>query len=69
MDHSFPARGWDLVLINKKKKEKKFHLVDFAISALYRLKMEETEKIDKYLDLDRAKEKKEKEKECCGTWG
>ena len=47
-DHLILARRPDLVLINKKKRI--CLLMDFAILADHRMKIEETEKIDKYLN-------------------
>ena len=44
MDHLIPARGPDLVMINKKK---------FAVQADHWVKIKENEKRDKYLDLAR----------------
>ena len=49
-DHWILARRVDLVSINKKRT---CQLVDFAIPADCRVKMKETKKIDKYLDLAR----------------
>ena len=51
MNHLIPARKLDLVMVNKKKRTG--HLVDFAVSANYKIKMKESEKINKYLDLAR----------------
>ena len=45
-----PVRIQDLVLINKKST---CHLIDFAVPADNRVKMKESEKIDKYLDVAR----------------
>ena len=50
-DHLIPARRPNLVLIDNKKRN--CHLVDFAVQADHRVKMKESEKIDKYLDLAR----------------
>ena len=50
-DHLNPARRPDLVLINKRKRT--YLLVDFVIPADHRVKMKESEKINKYLDLAR----------------
>ena len=52
--HLIPARQPDLVLINRKKKKKKKRrtcCLDFIIPADHRVKIKESEKIDKYLDL------------------
>ena len=48
MAHQIPARTLDLVLINKKKRT--CHLVAFTIPADHRMKIKESEKLDKYLD-------------------
>ena len=50
-DHLIPARRPDLVLIDKKRKNR--HLVNFAVPADHRVKMKESEKINKNLDLAR----------------
>ena len=50
MDHLIHARKPDQGLINKKKK-RICHLLDFAILADHRVKIKESEKTDKYLDL------------------
>ena len=58
-DHLISARRPDLIIINKKKKKKKkrvYKIVDFAVPADHRIKLKESEKKDKYLDL--AKELK-----------
>ena len=50
------ARRPDLIIIKKKKKEKKKRtckIVDFAVPADHRMKLKESEKKDKYLDLAR----------------
>ena len=49
------ARRPDLVLINKKKRT--CHLVDFAVPVDHRVKVKESKKINKYLDLVRKTEK------------
>ena len=51
----------DLIIINKKKKKRTCKIVDFAVPADHRVKLKESEKKDKYLDL--AKDWKN-----CGTW-
>ena len=57
-DHLIPARRPDLVINNKKKKKKKTcRLVDFAVPADHRVKIKESEKEDKYLDLAREQRK------------
>ena len=55
MDDLVPAGRPDLVLINIKKRT--CHPVDFAVPADHRVKMKESEKIDKYLDLAREPRK------------
>ena len=48
-DHKFPARRQDLELV---KKEKRFcYLMDFTVLADDREKMNENQKIEKYLNL------------------
>ena len=51
-DHLISARRLDLRMINKKKK-KTCKIVDFVVSADHRVKLKESEKNDKYLDLAR----------------
>ena len=48
-DQSIPARRSDLVFIMKNKRT--CHPVDFAIPANHRVKMEESKKINKYMNL------------------
>ena len=48
MDHTISARRPDLVIINKRKRTCQF--VDFAVLADHGVKLEESEKKDKYLD-------------------
>ena len=48
-DHLIPARKLSLVLIKRKKRT--YHQVDFAILVNHRLKVKESKKIDKHLDL------------------
>ena len=55
-DHLIPAIGPDLIIINKKKK-KTCKIVDFAVSADHGIKLKESEKNDKYLDLARELKK------------
>ena len=50
-DHLIPARGPDLIIINKKKRT--CIIVDYAVPADHRRKQKESEKKDKYLDLAR----------------
>ena len=67
MDHLFPARKRDQVIINKKEKEKEkekrtCRIVDFAIPGDQRMKIKENEKKDNYLDLAREIQKVIKQK-------
>ena len=55
MDPLISARRPDLKIINKKKKICK--VVDFAVPADHRIKLKESEKWDKYLDVARELEK------------
>ena len=55
MDHLISARRPDLIIINKKKRTCK--IVDFAVRPDHRLKLKESEKKDKYLDLARKLKK------------
>ena len=50
-DHLISARRPDLIVINKKKRTCK--IVDFAVLAGHRIKLKESEKKNKYLDLAR----------------
>ena len=50
-DHLISAKRPDLIIINKKKRICK--IVDIAVPAEYRIKLEECEKKDKYLNLAR----------------
>ena len=54
-DHLISARRPDLIIINNNKKKKKSicKIVDFAVPADHRIKLNESEKIDKSLDLSR----------------
>ena len=58
-DHLISARRPDLIIINKKKKKKKriCKIVNFAVPADHRTKLNECEKKDKYLDLVRELKK------------
>ena len=58
-DHLIPARRPDLVKDNKKKKKKckTSRIMDFAFPAGNRIKLKESEKRDKYLDLSRGLKK------------
>ena len=60
MDHLISARRPDLIVINEKKKTWK--IVYFPVAADRRIKLEESEKTDKYLDLVRELKKNN------GTW-
>ena len=50
-DHIIKARRLDLIIINKKKRTRQ--IVDFVVPAGHRVKLKESEKKDKYLDLAR----------------
>ncbi len=50
-DHLISARTPDLIIKKKKKKMRICRIVDFAVPADYRIKLNEYEKKDKYLDL------------------
>ena len=54
-DHLIPARRPDQVIINKKKRA--CRIVDFTFPSDHRVKLKESEKKNKYLDLDREWEK------------
>ena len=54
-DHLISARRPDLIIINKK--EKICRIVDFAVPADHRVKLKESKKKDKYLDLARELKK------------
>ena len=57
-DHLISARRPVLIIITKKKNKKKIcKIVDFAVSADHRIKLKESEKRDKYLDLARELKK------------
>ena len=65
MDNLIPGRRLDLKLIYKK--ERICPQVDFAVPADYRVKLKESEKVDKYQDLARQlKKNKTEEYEVCG---
>ena len=49
-DHLILARQPDLVIVNKTKK-KSYQIVNFAIPADHRVKIKESKKSDKYLEL------------------
>ena len=57
MDLLISSRRPDLVITNKEKKERTFHIMDFADSADNRVKSKESEKKDKYLGLARELKK------------
>ena len=56
-DHLISVRQLDFIIINQKKKKKKkkrtCKFVNFAVPADHRIKLKESEKKDKYLDLAR----------------
>ena len=56
-DHRILARGPDLIIINKKKKKRNCKIVAFVVPADHRIKLKESEKKDKYLDLAREVKK------------
>ena len=56
-DRLISARRPDLVIINKKKKKRTCKIVDFAVPVDHRVKLKESEKKNKYLDLDRELKK------------
>ena len=58
-DRLISARRPDLIIINKKKKKKKkiCKIVDFAVPADHRIKVNECENRDKYLDVARELKK------------
>ena len=58
--HLISARWQDLIIINKKWRT--CRIVDFTVSTDHRVKLKESEKKDKYLDLAR------KFKKNCGIW-
>ena len=47
------TRWPDIVIIVKKKKKRTYRIVDFTVPADHRVKLKESEKKDKYLDLAR----------------
>ena len=53
-DHQISARRPDLIVINK---QKTYRIVDFAVLADHRVKLQECEKRDRYLDLARELKK------------
>ena len=62
MDHRISARRPELIIISKKKKKRKKRkkiskIIDFAVPADHRIKLNECEKRDKYLDLARELKK------------
>ena len=54
-DHLISARSPDLIIINNKKRTCK--IVDFSVLADHRIKLKESKKKDKYLDLARELKK------------
>ena len=63
-DPMIMVRRPDLIIIYKKKKKRSCKIVDFAVPADHRIKLKESEKKDKYIDLARELKKKQKN---CGT--
>ena len=57
-DHVILARRPDLTIINNKKKRRTCKIVAFALPADHKIKLKESEKKDKYLDLARELKKK-----------
>ena len=57
MNHLTSVWQPDLVIVKKKKKKRICWIVDFAIPSNHRVKLKESEKTDKYLDLARETEK------------
>ena len=55
MDHTIPTKRPNLALINKIKRI--CHLLDLAVPVDHRVKMKESKKIVKYLDLARELKK------------
>ena len=56
-DPLISARRPDLIIINNKKKKRIRKIVYFAVPADHRIKLKESEKKDKYLDLARELKK------------
>ena len=54
-DHLISTRKLDLIIINKKKRT--YKIEGFAVPADHRIKLKESEKKDKYLDLARELKK------------
>ena len=59
MDYLISAKRPDLIIINRKKEKKKMtcKMMDFAVQANYRIKLKESEKKYKYIDLVRVLKK------------
>ena len=58
IDHIISARRPNQVIVNKKKKKKTTcRIMDFTVSVDHRVKLKESEKRDKYLDLARELER------------
>ena len=55
-DPLISARRTDQVIVKKKKKKRNFRIVDFAVPADHRVKINESEKRDKYLELTKEHE-------------
>ena len=56
-DHLISARRPDLIIISSKKKKRTCIILDFAVPADHRIKLKESEKKDKFLDLARELKK------------
>ena len=52
-----PARRPDLVIVKNKKEVRAYWIMDFAVLVDYRVKLKESEKRDRYLDLARELKK------------
>ena len=50
-DHLISAIRLDLIIVNKRERESTCRIVDFAVPADHRVKLKDSEKKDKYLDL------------------
>ena len=68
-DHLISARRPDLTIIKKKrKKQRTCKIVDFTVPADHRVKLKESEKKDKYLDLTRELKKHESDFYTYKSW-
>ena len=52
-DHLISTTRTNLVIVNKKKKQRTFGMVDFAAQTDHRINLKESKKIDKYLKVVR----------------